>query len=124
MEKNNLKKLFKCIYFGVLWGIVVTLLGIITTSIRGYDISEVLFIEGIVVIGIGLFSFVGGDSMGLSLNGLGSQSAQYSANVSLDTTDKDRENSSNFRKINFELGRSGIAILVGGIIPVVISFLI
>ena len=93
-----------------------------------YRIQDVLLIEGLIVTVIGFFLVMGGNSSGLDMTSLGSQGSQYSSYMNLRTTEKERSTTKfyeNFTKQGIiSTTFNGLTIPFGGILIVVISYLI
>lgn len=68
----------------MVYSIILYTIAIILNKILNYEIKNILFIEGIIVIMLGIFSGISGDSNGTSLQALGQNNAQYISNVNLE----------------------------------------
>lgn len=86
MNKSILKTIGKCAIFGVIWAIVLFGVALILTNFKDYELKDVLFVEGIIFVIGGVLSSLGGNPMGLSMQGLGQSNAQYIANSNLKVT--------------------------------------
>lgn len=108
------------------WSIFTSIIGIILgfaiTKMFSYELKDVLFAEGIMFIIAGILSSISGNSKGLSLQGLGSQNAQYVANANLEITKKEKEQKNNRQEIS--LAFSNVALIVAGIVCIVINYII
>ncbi|SHI20867.1 hypothetical protein SAMN02745941_02663 [Clostridium intestinale DSM 6191] len=126
--KLNIRKLaasFGLAFILMTIGILVAM-GI--SSKYPYRIQDVLLIEGLIVTVIGFFLIMGGNSSGLDMTSLGSQGSQYSSYMNLRTTEKERSTTKfyeNFTKQGIiSTTFNGLTIPLGGILIVVISYLI
>ena len=98
MNKNLLKSLEKCILWGVIWSIILFIIANILVNLKGFLLKDVLFIEGIIFIMLGIFSCIGGNPMGLSLQSLGQNNAQYNTNANLEVSKMENSNKYKFIK--------------------------
>ncbi|MDU1277606.1 MAG: hypothetical protein E6342_04030 [Clostridium sp.] len=72
MKNNRISFFIKAVIYGFVWLGVVTMIGFIITSSTLYNsFQNVLFIEGLLLIFIGIFSSISADSIALSLMGGG-----------------------------------------------------
>ena len=72
MKNNRISFFIKAVSYGFGWLGVVTMIGFIITSSTLYNsFQNVLFIEGLLLIFIGIFSSISADSIALSLMGGG-----------------------------------------------------
>lgn len=91
MEKSILKTIGKCVIFGIIWGIVLFGVALIITNFKDYELRDVLFVEGIIFVIGGVLSSIGGNPMGLSMQGLGQNNAQYIANANLEVSKMEKD---------------------------------
>jgi hypothetical protein len=123
MNRNILKTLAKCLIFGVILAIVLYFLGnILTKKDMFKELESALFFEGIISIIIGLFSAMSGNPNGLSLQGSGSNNAGYISHMNIEVTKHEREKVK--VKTDFILGISSLSLIIGGVITIIISYLI
>ena len=97
MEKSILKTIGKCVIFGIIWGIVLFGVALIITNFKDYELRDVLFVEGIIFVIGGVLSSIGGNPMGLSMQGLGQNNAQYIANANLEVSKMEKDKTNNIK---------------------------
>jgi len=90
-----------------------------------YALQDILFVEGIVIVAIGLMMSMKGNPSGASLLGLGQQNATQVSNWNLEVTRIEREQTAyhrNFLKqAVLEFSLINTAILLGGILIILFS---
>ena len=80
------------------------------------------FIEGLIMIFVGIATSISGDPMGTSLQALGENNAQYMAIANLEVSKMEKKKSNVKRNIAFAL--STFSLLIGGILSIIVTFLI
>jgi hypothetical protein len=123
MGKSQISSLIKCFIWGIIWSIILVLIGLGIVHFTTYNLKDILFIEGIILVILGVSSFLGGNPTGLSLQGLGQTNAQYIANANLEVTRMEKEKT-NTIKNNFKTSISTVSLVIGGIICIIINFII
>lgn len=125
MNKVKLKVLIKYIILIFVLTIALILIGLIISKLKGFNLKDVLFIEGMIITIIGTFSMISGDSMGLSMQSLGQNNSQYSSNANLEVTKRLRENKTN-NKITPVIKKdfNSICVIISGLICIAINFFI
>lgn len=123
MGKSQISSLIKCVVWGIIWSIILVLIGLGIVHFTTYNLKDILFIEGIILVILGVSSFLGGNPTGLSLQGLGQTNAQYIANANLEVTKMEKEKT-NTIKNNFKTNISTVSLVIGGIICIIINFII
>ncbi|MDO5779293.1 MAG: hypothetical protein Q4Q02_02100 [Clostridium sp.] len=123
MNKTLLKSLEKCILWGVIWTIILFIIANILVSLKGFLLKDVLFIEGIIFIMLGLFTCIGGNPMGLSLQSLGQNNSQYTANANLEVSRIENANKSNF-KDTISVSINTVSSMFAGIACIIINYII
>ncbi|WP_195263512.1 hypothetical protein [Clostridium sp. 1001275B_160808_H3] len=123
MKDNRINLVIKSLLWGIAWLGVAALIGFIITKVTPYkNFENILFIEGIILVFVGIFASISGDPMGLSMQGLGQNSAQYAAIANLETTKMEREKSN--RKLNVALAVSTFSLILGGLFSAGLTFII
>ena len=117
---KNGKSIYKYIMGTVLLVVLSLLIAILLKSYKGYNMKDILFIEGILSLFFGIGASISGDSMGLSLQGLGSSNAQQVNNANLEI---DKRAGYDI-KTTVSLTFSNIAISANGIIMLLISIIL
>lgn len=123
MGKSQISSLIKCFIWGIIWSIILVLIGLGIVRFTTYNLKDILFIEGIILVILGVSSFLGGNPTGLSLQGLGQTNAQYIANANLEVTRMEKEKT-NTIKNNFKASISTVSLVIGGVICIIINFII
>lgn len=121
MYKKNLKNLSKFITTCITSLIVSIILGQLISSFNGYHFRDVIFVEGILVLMIGIFSAIGGNPMSLSLQDFGQINPQWLANISLETNEIDRRRIVDSCKVIINIDIINLSLVIGGFIVLVIS---
>ena len=112
------------ILISIIWTIIFFIIAWIITYFTTFNLKDTLFVEGILLVVIGISVTVKRDSRGLSLMGLGQNSAQYMANANLEITRKVNENLKNLSKSMIRQSVSGTILIVTGILCIAINFII
>lgn len=123
MDKSVLKTIGKCAVFGIIWAVLLVGIALIITNFKGYELKDMLFIEGIIFVIGGVLSSLEGNSMGLSMQGLGQTNAQYITNANLQVTKMEKDKTKNI-KTTISVGLNTVSLVIGGILVIVISFII
>lgn len=123
MEKSILKTIGKCVIFGIIWGIVLFGVALIITNFKDYELRDVLFVEGIIFVVGGVLSSIEGNPMGLSMQGLGQNNAQYIANANLEVSKMEKDKTNNI-KTTISAGLSTVSLIIGGLLVIAINFII
>jgi len=124
MDKSQIKSLIKCVVWGIFWSIILIIIGFIIANFTYYTLKDVLFIEGIIIVLLGALSSIGGNPMGLSLQGLGQSNAQYAANANLEVTKMEKEKHHNNSKPNLRSSLNTVSLIISGVICIIINFII
>lgn len=123
MKDNRINLVIKSFLWGIAWFGVAVLIVFIITKVTAYkNFENILFIEGIILVFVGIFASISGDPMGLSMQGLGQNSAQYSASANLEVTKMEREKSN--RKLDVALAVSTFSLILGGVFSAGLTFII
>lgn len=123
MDKSVLKTIVKCVIFGVIWAIILFGVALVITNFKGYELKNILFIEGIIFVMIGILSSIGGNPMGLSMQGLGQSNAQYIANGNLEVAKMEKDKTKSV-KTTVSIGLSTVSLVIGGVLVIALNFII
>ncbi|HEX9026678.1 MAG TPA: hypothetical protein VF839_09500 [Clostridium sp.] len=124
MNKRDFKSLIKNISFGILESFILVLIGLAIVSFNNYNLKDVLFVEGIVLIILAVFCVIGGDSTGLSLQGMGQNNAQYLANANLEILKLENEKTKRNLRPMLNIGLNAVSMTIGGVICIIIDLII
>lgn len=124
MSNKKFIALVKCSGFGIILAIIFILIGIFISNFSGYILKDILFIEGIISVIIGVFSLTSGNSMGLSMQSLGQSNSQYVSNSNLEVTKMEKERKHNSIGGNVKDSFNIISLNLGGIICLIASFIV
>lgn len=124
MNKYVIKGIVKCTLFGVVWGGILFVLALLIKGRYGYNFDDILFIEGIVVIISALLAALGGNPSGLNISALGNQNAQYVGLANLEITRLEREKTKSLVKNTVQIGLCTTSLIIGGVITVVLNFMV
>ncbi len=113
-----MKKGAKYLLSILVYSIILYTIAIIISNIINCEIKNILFIEGIIIVMIGIFSGIEGDSKGASLQGLGQNNTQYISNANLEVSKLIKQSKvGNFSYYNYNT----ISLIISGIIMILIS---
>ncbi|MGL4450557.1 MAG: hypothetical protein ACRCTZ_05125 [Sarcina sp.] len=119
---NGFKAMAKCTLLGFLWAVIGSLLAFGIESFTSYTLKDILFVEGLVLLGMAILSSVTGPSMGVEVSGLSQDNAQYMMTANLETIKKEREIS--YVKNDIKMCFSTLAFALGGIFCIIMNFMI
>lgn len=122
MDKNLTSNLFKTLLFGIAWAVIAFIIAIILVKSKKYNLKDVLFIEGIILIAISILSAIGGNSTGLSLQGFGTNNASLTSYANLEITKREREK--NPMKQTLSFGLSSFSLICGGVLLIILNYII
>ncbi|WP_024615427.1 hypothetical protein [Clostridium sp. Ade.TY] len=124
MDSKSIKSFVMCVIWGIVWGAILYGCAILIVQNSNEKLADVLFIEGVISIMFGLFSCVGGNSIGLSIQGLGQNNAQYIGSSNLSISKMEKEKFKNNVKITVSTSLSMVSFIVAGIICIGINFIV
>lgn len=123
MNKTLLNSLEKSILWGVIWSILLFIIANIIVIFKGFLLKDVLFIEGIIFIMLGIFACIGGNSMGLSLQSLGQNNTQYNTNANLEVSKMENSNKANLKN-TISVSINTLSLIFAGIACIIINYII
>lgn len=124
MNKDTVKALIKCIGWGILWAVFLVIVALIISKTKGYFLKDVLFIEGIIFVILGIFASIGGNPMGLSLQSMGQNNTQFSASSNLEVSKMESEKTKGISKITIVSSVSTVSFIFAGIASIIINYII
>lgn len=123
MNKHGLKILGKVLLISILFVAVLFGLGVLIKNNKGYELRDVIFLEGIIALIIGALSSIGGRSMGLAMNGLCQSNAQYQSTANIEITKRENEKFG-FRKVSIDLSLTNFSLLISGFTLVLLNYIV
>ena len=124
MNKDTVKALTKCIVWGILWTVILVVIALILSKIKGYLLKDVLFIEGIIFVMLGIFASIGGNPMGLSLQSMGQNNAQFTSSANLEVSKMESEKTRGISKTTITSSLSTVSFIFAGIASIIINYII
>jgi hypothetical protein len=126
MPKSKLRfALLALLYSLVFLGIGYVMAIFVANRNSNYNLQDVMFIEGLLVVVVGLMLSMKGNPSGISLHGLGQTYAQYTANWNLEVTRIERDSTDYYKKFLqhsvVELAFSSLVFIIGGIFIILFS---
>lgn len=123
MKDNRLGSLLKSLLWGIGWFLLAIVIGFLITKITLYKSFEsVVFIEGLILIFVGIFTSISGNPMGISMQGLGQNNSQFISNANLEVARI--ENDKSDRKLDILFAVSTLALVVGGVLSIGVAYII
>lgn len=120
----DFKVITRCIIWGVVWAIIFIILGFIIVKFSDFNLKDVLFIEGIVLVILGASSCIGGNPLGLSIQAMAQSNAQYAANANLEITRMEKEKNNRTSNLSLRSAFNLVSLVFAGIICIIINYLI
>lgn len=117
-EKVDIKSIIKLVISAILF----LILGFIISKVSDYNLNNVFFVEGIILIFGGILSSMKGNTKGLSMQGLGRIEAQYISNINLEITKREREKVNLKEEMKFVF--SDLVLILSGLTCIVVNYLI
>ena len=124
MIKNNSKSLKKFILIFIANLVGLFLIAGIISNLKGVQLNDVLFIEGLLILMIVLFSSVGGNYQSLSLQEFGQVNPQYFANILLESNVIEKEKIAPASNIQINMDLISSSLMIGSIIVLISSSLL
>ena len=124
MLKNNSKSLKKFVLFFVANLVSLFLIAGIISNLKGFEIKDVLFIEGIFILMVGLFSSISGSPQSLSLQEFGQVNPQYFASISLEDTTIENQRAVSVSNIQVSVDLFSTSMIIGSVIVLISSYIL
>ena len=93
-------------------------------DLKGFNLKDVLFVEGILILMIVLFSSIGGNYQSLSLQEFGQVNPQYFANIVLETNVAEKEKIVSASNIQINMDLISSSVMIGSIVVLISSYLL
>jgi hypothetical protein len=103
MKNKKGTELLKSIFLGIVWAAGAWILSSILSAITVCTFKDVLFIEGLIMLGIGVLSSISEEELCGSLRGVGGLNYQYISNELQSAKKENRIISLNADAINMDL---------------------
>lgn len=123
MSKHILKLFLKQMFWIIVQVIILLAIGIGLSEIKGYSIKDVIFVEGIIVIILALFTSMHGNPMGLSIQSIGQNNAQINSNNNIKIKEIEEKKTKNKVRSTLNFSLNTICFIISGIICIGISML-
>lgn len=124
MKDIQIKLLVKCVLLGLILSSILVLIGFTITKYASFNLKDVLFFEGIIVVMFAALSSVGGIPIGLSLQGMGQNNAQYVANATLEAARMEKESKVKTLRKEFNKSTTMASLVIAGVICIITNFII
>ncbi len=128
MFKKYIKPALLILLYSLIFCGVGMLIAFLIANNFKYLINDVLFVEGGIVLVIGLLLSKSGNPSGITIWGFGQQNAQYIANLNLEVLRMERASTGyykNFIKNNvFEFAFSNLTIILSGVFIIVLAAIV
>jgi hypothetical protein len=124
MKSYALKFLSKIFFFGVIMALIFVGIAVLISNKKGYLLRDVLFIQGMGIIFLGILASISENPLGFSLFGLGRINTQLINNVHPDATKMKESKFGNPTKITFNHTIATVSFIVSGIICVIVNYII
>ncbi|MBD7913206.1 MULTISPECIES: hypothetical protein [Clostridium] len=108
MKNNKVSKVFNSILSGIVWAFGAFILAMIISKVTLYSFNDVFFVEGLILLGIGVLSSISEEELCGSLRGIGGLNYQYISNELQNARNENRIITLNTESINMELIIAGV----------------
>lgn len=124
MLKQIASLLLKLIIGGFILGVLFIIIALIISNFTNFQLNDVLFIEGIVIVILAISSTFSGNPMGLSLQGLGQINAQYIANANLEVTRMEHNKEMPNKKLSPKALFNSWSLILAGLLCILLNFML
>lgn len=124
MNNNILKIIYKCIAWSILILSLILISAYAIAQHNNYSYANVLFIESIICIMIGIFASISGNPLSLSFQTIEQNNSQFKALEMLQSTDTEEAKTKTLDNINIVSNVSTISLIISGLLGVILSYLI
>lgn len=125
MSKSIVRSAILSILYSLLILGVGYVIAILIASRSSYQLQDVLFVEGIIFIAVGLMLSMKGNPSGVNLQGLGQQNSNQTANWNLEVTRIERDKTSYYKNYLqhsvLEFAFSNWVLTLGGLFIILFS---
>lgn len=124
MIKTKSNSFLKFSFIFIITSLTLFVLGSIISNVSGTPIKDVIFIEGIVVLMLSVFSLIEGNTTLPSMQDLGRINPQYLVNMILESNENAKNKINRNTTLNINLDISSLGVIVAALISVIFSFTI
>lgn len=124
MIKTKSNSFLKFSFIFIISSLTLFILGSIISNVSGTSIKDVMFIEGIVVLMLSVFSLIEGNTSLPSMQEFGRINPQYLVNMILESNENARKKINRNATLNIQLDISSLGVIVAALISVIFSFTI
>ncbi|MBS4803851.1 MAG: hypothetical protein KIC47_00145 [Clostridium sp.] len=124
MIKTKSNSFLKFSFIFIISSLTLFVLGSIISNVSGTPIKDVMFIEGIVVLMLSVFSLIEGNTTLPSMQEFGRINPQYLVNMILESNENARKKINRNSTLNIQLDISSLGVIVAAFISVIFSFTI
>lgn len=124
MIKTKSNSFLKFSFIFIISSLTLFVLGSIISNVSGTSIKDVMFIEGIVVLMLTVFSLIEGNTSLPSMHEFGRINPQYLVNMILESNENARRKINRNSTLNIQLDISSLGVIVAALISMIFSFTI
>ena len=124
MNKNIFKTIYKCIAWSIFILSLILLSAYVIAHYNNYLYENVLFVESIIFIMIGIFASISGNPLGLSFQTAEQNNSQFKAFETLNITEMEKEKTKGLDNLNIVSSISTVSLIFSGLLGVIASYLI
>lgn len=124
MKNKDFKVFLKDIIYGTLWFTLSFFVALGIKNAVSYSLADILFIEGILLALIGTLSGTSGDPIGLGIQSLELKHPDDVEEINYEITPEERGNMSATLKKDLLFSTTTAPLIIGGILAVLINFII
>ncbi|WP_196000215.1 hypothetical protein [Clostridium sp. 1001271B_151109_B4] len=125
MYKSMIRSFGKCMLYAVILSAVLILTALVITKTAMCPLNDVLFMEGILFVMLGIFSSIGGNPIGLSFQVTEQNNAQYLAKFDNESFELEKKNEE-LPKIEttINISTTMISLVIAGVVCILINYII
>lgn len=124
MKSYALKVLSKIFLLGLLMALIFLGIAILISSKKGYLLKDVLFIQGMIIIFIGILASITENPLGFSFLGLNQINTKFINNSNPEAKQMGKSKFKNPGKMTFNYTIATVSLIFSGITCVIINYII
>ena len=125
MYKSRIRSFGKCVMYAAILIAVLILTALVITKAVMYPLNDVLFMEGILFIMLGIFSSIGGNPIGLSFQVMEQNNAQYLAKFDNENFELEKKNGESPKiETTINVSTTMISLVISGVVCILINCII